>query len=181
MNPIFLNYRREESSAVAGRLHDRLEDRFGGQRVFMDIASIEPGEDWSTAIERAVAASQVMLVLIGRQWATVTDSGGNRRLDDPSDWIRVELEATFEHNVVVVPVLIDDARMPRMEHLPAPLRGLAMLQPTHLHRDRFQSDVEALLDSLEDIVESASARTPGVPGQHAPVAPFARTRLDINS
>jgi hypothetical protein len=137
----------------------------------MDITSIEIGEDFSTVIERAVAASQVMLVLIGQQWMTLTDSHGNRLLDNPSDWIRVELEAAFEHNVVVVPVLIDDARMPRLEHLPAPLRGLAMLQPAHLHRDRFPSDVEALLHALEDIVDSASARTPGVPTQHVPIAP----------
>jgi hypothetical protein len=111
------------------------------------------------AIEQSVASSQVMLVLIGNEWATLTDAEGRRRLDDPSDMIRLELEAALEHDIRIIPVLIDNASMPRPQDLPGPLRELAFRQATdiRLHRDQFQRDVEFLIGVIEKYLESITA------------------------
>jgi hypothetical protein len=158
---IFLAYRRQEASAVAGRLHDRLVDRFG-PAIFMDVSSIEIGQDFVKAIEQAVASSQVMLVLIGNEWNTLVDNEGRRQLDNPEDFIRVELEAALEHGLHIIPVLIDDARMPRRQDLPESLKDLARRQAMEiqLHRDRFQRDVELLIGALESYFKTAPAVRP---------------------
>ena len=88
MAQVFISYRRQETSHLAGRLYDRLAERFGEDRVFMDVDSIEPGLDFSDAIQQAVGSSDVLLALIGRNWLTATDEAGRRRLDDPDDLVR---------------------------------------------------------------------------------------------
>ena len=95
MARVFISYRREEGGASAGRLHDRLREHFGRDNIFMDIDSIEPGLDFTEAIERTVASCDVLIALIGRQWLTSTDAAGQRRLDDPEDWVGGKLPRHF--------------------------------------------------------------------------------------
>src|SRR5438552_2473316 len=90
---IFISYRRHESRDFAGRLADRLADRFGEGQVFIDVDAIEPGVDFAEAISRAVAACQVLLAVIGPTWLTTADERGRHRLDDPDDIVRLEIEA----------------------------------------------------------------------------------------
>ena len=81
---IFVSYRRQDGGRIAGRLYDRLSDRFGEGRVFMDVSTIEPGVDFAEEITRAVAACQgVLVAVIGPDWLIAADERGRRRLDDP--------------------------------------------------------------------------------------------------
>src|SRR5262245_32220300 len=101
---IFLSYRRQESSHLAGRLYDRLADRFGEDQVFMDVDTLEPGADFAEAIFRAVASCQVLLAIIGPAWLSSADGQGRRRLDEPDDIVRLEIEAALERGVRVIPI-----------------------------------------------------------------------------
>src|SRR5215469_5606905 len=122
---IFISYRRQESSHLAGRLYDRLADRFGEGQVFIDVDAIEPGVDFAEAIRRAVAACQVLVTVIGPNWLTATDQRGGRRLDDPDDLVRLEIEAALARGVRVIPILVAGAVMPGRQDLPESLAGLA--------------------------------------------------------
>ena len=145
---IFISYRREETAYPAGWLYDRLRVRYAGQ-VFKDVDSIEPGDDFVEAITRAVASCDVLLALIGDQWLTVTSADGRRRIDDPEDFVRVEIEAALTRNVRVIPILIDGARMPRSEELPENLARLVRRQALDLSPSRFDSDLSRLLKVLD--------------------------------
>jgi TIR domain/NHL repeat len=92
---IVINYRREDTAYAAGWLYDRLADRFGDGKIFKDIDSIELGDDFAEVITSAVASCDVLLALVGDQWLTITDEEGSRRLDDPADFVRMEIEAAF--------------------------------------------------------------------------------------
>lgn len=104
---IFVSYRRQETSHLAGRLYDRLADRFGENQVFIDVDTIEPGVDFTEEIFRAVASCIVLLAVIGPAWLTATDERGRRRLDDPDDIVRLEVEAALGRGVRVIPILVE--------------------------------------------------------------------------
>src|SRR5690349_10082183 len=102
---IFLSYRRDDTRHMAGRLSDRLTDRYGGQSVFMDVDSIEPGLDFGEVIERAIRECTVLIALIGRLWLTTTDDHGQRRIDDVSDTVQMEISAALTRGIRVIPIL----------------------------------------------------------------------------
>src|SRR5215510_7657864 len=101
MPGIFISYRRDDCSGHAGRLYDALSLRFGSERLFMDIDTLQPGEDFVEAIEKAVGSCDVLLALIGRQWVTSSDAQGQRRLENPNDFVRLEIEAALARNIHV--------------------------------------------------------------------------------
>jgi hypothetical protein len=109
---IFISYRRDETAYPAGWLFDRLAEHFGHAQVFKDVDSIELGDDFVQVITRAVGSCDVLLALIGDEWLTITDEHGRRRLDDPNDFVRLEIEAALRRNVRIIPILVDGARMP---------------------------------------------------------------------
>jgi hypothetical protein len=146
---IFISYRRETDSAFAGRLYDRLEPPFGRERVFIDVDSIAPGEDFVAVLQARVAACDVLLALIGHGWLAATDAAGCRRLDNPDDFVRIEIAAALAQGKRVVPVLSDDAAMPRAEELPDEIKPLVRRQAIRLTHDRFKDDVERLIRGLE--------------------------------
>src|SRR5829696_2255332 len=145
---IFISYRREDTAYPAGWLYDRLADRFGGQ-VFKDVDSIELGDDFVQVITRAVGSCDVLLALIGDEWLTITDEDGRRRLDDPEDFVRVEIEAALTRNVRVIPILVDGARMPRAADLPPSLAKLVRRQALELSPARFDFDTGRLIRVLD--------------------------------
>src|SRR4051812_30939324 len=102
---IFISYRRQEASYLAGWLHDRLADYFGPSRVFLDIDWVKPGVEFMTVIEEAITRSVVMLVLIGPQW--LNSNSGHRRLEDPTDPVRIEIETALQQDIAVIPLLLD--------------------------------------------------------------------------
>jgi hypothetical protein len=146
---IFMSYRRDETAYPAGWLYDRLADHFGGGQVFKDIDSIELGDDFVEVITSAVGSCDVLLALIGDQWLTITDAHGQRRLDDPDDFVRLEIEAALTRNVRVIPILVDGARMPRAAELPASLARLVRRQALELSPARFDFDTGRLLKVLD--------------------------------
>ncbi len=130
---IFINYRREDSAGHAGRLFDGLSDHFPG-RLFMDVDTLEPGVDFVDAIEKAVGSCEVLIVVIGSEWLTLTDATGKRRLDDSGDFVRLEVESALARNIRVIPVLVQDTPMPRAGELPASLARLARRNAIELQR-----------------------------------------------
>ena len=153
MKGIFISYRREDTAGYAGRLYDRLAAHFGPDRVFMDVEGIEPGVDFVDALERAVGSCEVLIVLIGKDWL-VADGAGKRRLDDPGDFVRIETAAALARNIRVVPVLVDDAEMPRANQLPADLALLARRQALELSHKQWDATSNQLVQTLEKILNA---------------------------
>jgi len=149
---IFICYRREDSSANAGRLFDRLSQVFGHQRVFMDVDGIQPGEDFVEKLERTVGACDAMLVVIGRQWLS-------QRLADAHDYVRREIRAGLERKIRVIPVLVSGARMPHSEDLPPEIAGLGRLQAVELRDGIFSESLQPLVRTLEGLYAGLSKTT----------------------
>ncbi len=112
---VFISYRREECAAHAGRLYDAMAARFGEGNVFMDV-DMAPGVDFVERITQVVSACQVLILVMGPRWASVTDQQGNMRLEDPDDFVRLELKTALQRpEVTPIPVLVGSARMPRSD------------------------------------------------------------------
>ncbi len=149
-----MSYRREGSSDAAGRLADRLVDHFGAGRVFIDVDAIEPGMDYVEAITRAVAACDVLVAVIGPGWLTAADERG-RRLDDPNDWVRVEIGTALARGVRVIPALVGGADMPTGKDLPIELAGLARRNALRIRHETFRADAGHLVTAIERALTSS--------------------------
>jgi len=114
----------------------------------MDVAVIEPGQDFREAIDKSVASCSALLAVIGQHWLEARDASGSRRLDDPADFVRSELAAALRSNIPVVPVLVRGARMPRPEELPDDLKELAYRNAVELTHARWRSDIPLLIRAL---------------------------------
>jgi TIR domain len=158
---VFISYRRQESSGLAGRLYDRLAARFGDDRVFMDVDTIALGVDFAEVISQAVSSCEVLLAVIGPRWLTVTDEDGRRRLDDPDDLVRVEIAAALERDIRVIPVLVEGAVMPSRQQLPEVLAGLARRNALSVRHESFRADAERLLAAVEPLLRPTAAPAPG--------------------
>ncbi|MHB8529291.1 MAG: TIR domain-containing protein [Caulobacteraceae bacterium] len=154
---IFISYRRNDTSGFAGRLFDRLSKCFSPDQVFIDVQSIEPGANFADVLSRRVGDCKVLLALIGPRWHA---ADSHARLTDPKDYVRIEIEAALGGDVRVIPLLIDGARMPDAEALPASLQGLTERQAVEISHNRFDQDAEALVQTLRRFVEPPT-RGPG--------------------
>jgi glycerophosphoryl diester phosphodiesterase len=168
---IFISYRRQETAWPARQLYEVLVDRFGAESVFKDVDDIEPGDDFVERITEAVASCDVLLALIGNQWLAMTDIHGGRRLDNPEDFVRLELTAALSRGVRVVPILVDGAVMPRPEQLPPDLVPLTRRQAVEISAVGFNTD--RLLVTLAATLESRQPGpvAPEEPAEPAPVEP----------
>jgi TIR domain len=166
---IFINYRRHDSEGEAGRLFDELSARFGEDSVFMDVAAIEPGRDFRKAIDSSVATCSVLLAIIGLDWLDTRDTQQRRRLEDVSDFVRIELASALRRDIPVVPILVRGARMPHPEQLPDDLKELAYRNAVELTHARWKSDVQVLIRALEPYMHAAKAGQAGLNGgRHEP-------------
>ncbi|HET6694588.1 MAG TPA: toll/interleukin-1 receptor domain-containing protein, partial [Pedococcus sp.] len=171
---IFISYRREETGYPAGWLYHRLVDQFGAGQVFKDVDSIKLGDDFVDVISTAVESCDVLLALIGDAWLTIADEEGNRRIDDPADFVRLEIEAALSRRVRVIPILVDGAKLPSEGALPASLAGLVRRQALELSPERFDSDVSHLVRVVEETLaelRQASAPIPTPAPASAPTPP----------
>jgi hypothetical protein len=145
---VFVCYRRDDSSAQAGRICDRLQKRFGKGRVFRDLDSIAPGENFRQAIARMLATCDAVLVLIGPDWLTCAGEDGARRIFQPDDVVRNEVAAALESGALVVPVLVDGARMPERHELPASLGDLADRNAVVIYEQHFEGSVARVISAV---------------------------------
>src|SRR5215217_7429830 len=136
MAEVFLSYRHQDSPSATGRLADDLEERFGTGGVFRDHDSILPGEDFVEALRRGVSTASVLLVVIGPRWLDAATATGARRLEDPLDFVRLEVEMALAQGVGVIPVLVENARMPAASVLPPSMEALARCQAVELLESR---------------------------------------------
>ncbi|MDA0366043.1 MAG: toll/interleukin-1 receptor domain-containing protein [Chloroflexi bacterium] len=145
---VFLSYRRDDAAGQAGRLRDALAARFGADAIFHDVSTIRPGENFVDVMTSAIAASDVVLVVIGPRWTTIAD--GNRpRLQDPDDYVHFELQAALASGKRIIPVTVAGASVPAAADLPEDLRALLTRQATDLRDTHWGADLEALLEALE--------------------------------
>lgn len=145
---IFISYRRDDAGGFAGRLSDTLTAHFGDERVFRDVTGIDYGHDFERVIDQRVAESCAVVVLIGDKWATIANADGQRRLDDPADYVCREIQAALDGDVTVVPVLIGEASMPRRDELPERLAGLTRRNAMTITDERWDFDVARLAKVL---------------------------------
>jgi MinD-like ATPase involved in chromosome partitioning or flagellar assembly len=174
---IGISHRREDT-AVAGRLYDRLREHFGFDRVFVDFDAIAPGEKFVQAIERLMAKSAAWLVVIGPRWTQ--SSRGERRLDNPDDFVRIEVAAALARDIPVIPVLVDGATMPLSSELPPDIRDLVFFNALTLdHRD-FNQGVDRLIYALERLSEGPrpGGELAKASLDHAGLEPAASARIE---
>ncbi|HVK45512.1 MAG TPA: glycerophosphodiester phosphodiesterase family protein [Micropruina sp.] len=149
---VFISYRRQDSAWPARQLYEALAARFGASNIFKDVDDIEPGEDFVDKITAAVAQCDVLLALIGPHWMSMADGKGQRRLDDPEDFVRVEIGAALARNVRVIPILIDGAPMPPAAELTPDLAPMVRRQAVAI--DPVSFNTERLFATLADIFEA---------------------------
>ena len=148
MSSIFICYRRDDSAGHTGRLRDALSAEFGADKIFRDLDTIGPGDDFVQAISRGVGSCTVFLAVVGRNWLTAADRDGHRRLDSPSDHVRSELSEALQADVRVIPVLVQGALMPQPADLPDPLKPFADRNAISLNDEDWQSDVQRLVQAI---------------------------------
>jgi TIR domain/PASTA domain len=146
---VFISYRRELDAGWAPWLYDKLSDHFGANRIFMDLDSIAAGDDFVEVITRSVASCRVLIALIGKSWTGALDAGGRRRLDDPTDFVRLEIETALRHGIRVIPLLIDGATMPAPAELPATLSPITHRQALTLTGTHRRYDAEHLVEAVK--------------------------------
>jgi alkylated DNA nucleotide flippase Atl1 len=174
---IFLSYRRDDCAFHADRLADDLR-REAGDEVFLDTDTIKLGENFARRIEQEIARCDVVLVMIGDDWLTVSDTQGKLRIHDRLDWIYLEIKAALDRDVPVVPVLVEGASMPRPDQLPDELRELALRHGAELRDVSWRQDVLRLASALPAPVGSPTPVDPEAkrgPGTER----VARARLDF--
>jgi outer membrane protein OmpA-like peptidoglycan-associated protein len=156
---IFIGYRREDTADVGGRIYDGLVRHFGRRRIFKDVDDLRPGADFGAYITTILPQCRVFLALIGPRWIEARDQQGNRRLDDPHDWVRVEIEtALATPGLDVVPVLVSGAEMPRAQDLPESLLPILRRQAAIVRRDPdFHDDVGRLAAALKGSLRVAKS------------------------
>lgn len=146
---VFLSYRRDDAAHITGRIADAIAARIGRDRVFVDVDSVAPGEDFVRKIEASIQASGTFIAVIGSNWLTAATPQGQRRIDLDGDFIRLEVRTALAAGLRIVPVLVDNAPMPRAEDLPEDVRQFVRHNAVHLNHTTFTRDIQALLDVID--------------------------------
>ncbi|MCA9686607.1 MAG: toll/interleukin-1 receptor domain-containing protein, partial [Myxococcales bacterium] len=145
---IFISYRRQDTAGYAGRLYDRLAPQFGDDQVFMDVTDLSLGQDFVDAINQKLDSCTALIVLIGDRWLTARDDNDRVRVEDPADFVRIEVGAALRRGILVVPVLVGGAKMPKAQLLPADLQLLVRRNALELSHERFAFDADRLAEAL---------------------------------
>jgi hypothetical protein len=161
---VFISYRRDAGAGYAGRIADTLVEHFGTDKVFRDLDSLEPGLDFAEAIERAIESSEVLIAVIGKNWLTATDSAGQKRLENPDDYVRAEIATALKRNIRVIPLLIQGAAMPSAEELPDDLAPLSRRNAFEIHDSSWRDDIRRLVTVLDRVIKGNRPAPPDEPG-----------------
>jgi hypothetical protein len=152
---IFINYRRGDDPGFAQALFARLEQAFPPEQLFMDVEYVEPGLDFVRVLTDQVAECDVLISVIGKGWIDARDEAGARRLDNPADFVRIEIESALAQDKRVIPVLVGQAQMPRTDQLPETMKPFATRNAVRLTHERFRSDTNGLIAALQRALKIA--------------------------
>jgi hypothetical protein len=154
---VFISYRRDDSAGHAGRVHDRLEREFGRDLLFMDVDAVPLGVNFVTVLSEEVAKCDVLLAVIGPNWLNARDEDGSRRLDNPHDFVRIEIGAALQRSIPVIPILLDGAKVPKANQLPKELEELSLRNGLDIRHASFHNDVDRLIRGLKEQLAEADA------------------------
>jgi hypothetical protein len=179
MRKIFISYRREDADEAAGRLSDHLVTQFGQDSVFMDVDGIAPGRDFRKVIEETLTQCDVLLGVMGRNWLDIKDESGKRRLENESDFVRLEIASALRRDIPVIPVRVQGASVPKPDSLPADLKDFSYRNAVELTHERWNSDVQLLVEKMRRLfnepcqpaTQPAATFTPPPVNQQQRVAP----------
>jgi hypothetical protein len=187
MPAVFISYRREDSAGYAGRLHEELEERLGAQQVFRDVDTLRAGQDFEEAIRQRLSRCAACVVMIGPGWIRSQTATGERRLDQPGDYVVMEIAAALARpDVVVIPVLVGDAAMPGAGDLPDAIKGLARRHAFTARDETWEADMDRLAATLAQ--DDGTGRVPApthtpatLPGPTGPGLRTSRARYAVLS
>jgi hypothetical protein len=151
---IFISYRRDDTRWVVTSLCKSLIPPFTTDQIFYDIDNIDAGVDFAKVIDDAISKCDVLLAVIGKSWLHHKDKNGKRKLDDPSDFVRIEIAAALKRDICVIPVLADSATMPAAEELPPNLKMLARRNAIELSHHRFSADIDRLIATIQKAIKT---------------------------
>lgn len=167
MDGVFISYRRDDEAAYAGWLCEFIGRQFPNNDVFMDINAIAPGQDFLNQINSALAASKVLIAVIGRNWEGITGDMGTRRLDNPDDYVVHEVRSALSRGMHIIPVLVGGAVMPNVDTLPEALKRLARFNALEVSHKQFGIDAQRLCEAIVQMVNTAKAESGLRDGQSA--------------
>lgn len=177
---LFLSYRRNDTEGYSGRIYDHLERKLGADEIFLDVGKIDPGQDFRSRINHELQTAYAVLVIIGPAWVSTTGADGQRRLDDPEDPVRIEIETALQLGKKIIPVLCGGARMPSPQTLPETIRAVSYLNALSITSAKFRSDMiglESAIDAAKD--EFRKALGEGVEAvEHSPLRSYSRHDID---
>jgi tetratricopeptide (TPR) repeat protein len=157
---IFICYRRDDAAYVTGHINDRLREEFGEESIFTDVDKIDLGVDFRTTLDLMVSQCQILLAVIGEDWLTVRNADGQLRLQDPADFVRIEIESALQRNIPVIPLLVAGMKMPSKDALPDSLQDLAFRNGTKIRPEPdFHTDIDRLIKSLKKHLQSLPKET----------------------
>ena len=170
---IFISYRRDDAAYVTGHINDLLRKEFGDEAVFTDVDNIALGVDFRAVLDQTVSQCQVLLAVIGAEWLTVSDQDGRSRLEDPADFVRIEIESALKRDIPVIPLLVSGAKMPAAEDLPDSLRGFAFRNGTQIRpAPDFNVDMARLIKNLQRHFDEIRTEAGDEPGTQATTDPI---------
>src|SRR5258705_8970637 len=156
MTTVFVSYRREETAGEARALFNELSTKLGKDSVFMDVDNIALGRDFRQILQEHLASCDLLLVMVGRGWLDAKNASGRIRLEEPSDFVRLEIESALKRNIPVTPVLVQGAQMPTVDQLPGDIKDFAYRNGFELSHSRWESDVAEMCKRLGLVKEQAS-------------------------
>ena len=148
---VFISYRRDDSSGHAGRVHDRLQREFGHDLLFMDVDGIPLGANFVKVLGEEVVKCDALLAMIGPGWLDAHDENGKRRLENPDDFVRIEIGTALKRGIPVIPILLEGTRIPKADQLPEDLKELAVRNGLDVRHASFPQDMERLVRALKGI------------------------------
>jgi hypothetical protein len=174
---VFLCYRRDDSAGYAGRVQDRLVQEFGRDLLFMDVDTIPLGVNFVTVLRNEVAKCEMLLAVIGPNWLDARNDAGSRRLDDPHDFVRIEIGAALQRNIPVIPILLDGAKVPKANQLPRDLEELSVRNGLDVRHASFHYDIDRLIRGLKgQLAEADEQQTPSLRSAQKTPQPPAATK-----
>lgn len=151
MSSVFISYRRKDSAGTTGRLYDYLKANLKEKAIFLDIEAIAAGDNFENRIQSHINECNLLIAVIGDRWLGANYPNGSIQIQDPSDWVRREIEIALSRNIKIIPVTIDDVTLPSLSNsLPESLKGLLSLNAIPVRNGyEFQQDAQRLVNNIK--------------------------------